>query len=90
MSLTTNDIKLIKDVMKITIDEELDTKLDEKLDEKLGLLPTKEEFFNKTDKLMKELKDMREEHTMLSHRVYEDHESRIKKVEKELNIPTLL
>lgn len=90
MSLTTNDIKLIKDVVKITIDEELDVKLDEKLDEKLGSLPTKKEFFEQTDKLMKELKNMREEHTMLSHRVYEKHEPRISKIEKKLNVPVSL
>jgi len=72
--------------MKITIDEELDLKLEEKFNEKLGLLPTKKEFFEQTDKLMKELRDMREEHMMLSHRVYEDHEPRIKDVEKKLNI----
>lgn len=90
MSLTTNDIKLIKDVMKITIDEELDVKLDEKLDEKLKFLPTKVEFFEQTDKLMKELKDMREEHILLSHKVYENHEPRIKGVEKKLNISASL
>ncbi|MDP1710177.1 MAG: hypothetical protein Q8L28_01010 [bacterium] len=73
MSLTNNDLKLIKEVMKITIDEELDVKLEEKFNEKLRLLPTKKEFFEQTDKLMKELRDMREEHMMLSHRVYEDH-----------------
>jgi len=86
MSLTTNDLKLIKDVMKITIDEELAVKLDEKLDEKLKYLPTREEFFDQTDKLMKELKDMREEHTVLSGRVYDNHEPRIDKIEKKLNI----
>lgn len=87
MSLTNNDLKLIKEVMKITVDEELDIKLEEKFNEKLGFLPTKEEFFRMEDKIVGELKAMREEHTMLSHRVYEDHEPRIKNVEKKLNIP---
>lgn len=80
--LTKNDLSLIKNVMKVTIDEELDVKLDEKL----GFLPTKEEFYDQTDKLMKELKDMREEHTMLSSHVYDNHEPRIKKIEKKLQI----
>lgn len=86
--LTKIDLSLIKNVVKITIDEELDVKLDEKLDEKLGKLPTKDEFYGQTDKLMKELKDMREEHKMLSARVYEDHEPRIAKIEKKLQIQT--
>lgn len=86
MSLTNKDLKLIKDVMKVTIDEELDIKLEEKLEEKIKNLPNKEEFFAKMDELMTELKAMREEHTLLSHRVYEDHEPRIEKVERKLNI----
>jgi hypothetical protein len=86
ISLTTNDLKLIKEVMKVTIDEELD----QKLDEKIKYLPNKEEFFAKMDELVTELKAMREEHTLLSHRVYEDHEPRIEKVEKKLGIqPTV-
>lgn len=88
--LTKTDLSLIKNVMKVTIDEELDVKLDEKLDEKLGHLPSKEEFYNQTDKLMKELKNMREEHTMLSGRVYDNHEPRIKKVEKKLQIQPVI
>jgi hypothetical protein len=88
MSLTTNDLKLVKDVMKITIDEELDVKLEEKLDEKLKYLPTKEEFYEREDKIMAELKDVREEITVLSdlNRKVNDHEERIEKVEKKLNI----
>ena len=86
MSLTTNDLKLIKDVMKVTIDEELDIKLEEKLEEKIKYLPNKEEFFAKMDELVTELKAMREEHTLLSHRVYENHEPRIEKIEKKLSI----
>lgn len=51
VSLTTNDLKLIKDVMKVTVDEELDIKLEEKLEEKIKYLPNKEEFFAKMDEL---------------------------------------
>lgn len=84
MSLTTNDLKLIKEVVKITINEELDIKLDEKL----GYLPTKEEFFSTEDKLMGELKAVREEITMQSdlNRKVNDHDQRIEVVEKKLNI----
>lgn len=86
MALTTNDLKLIKEVMKITIDEELEIKLEEKFNEKLGTILSKDEFYSKMDEVMGELKAMREEHTMLSGRVYDDHEPRIKKIEKKLDI----
>jgi hypothetical protein len=82
MALTNNDLRLIKNVMKITIDEELDIKFEEKL----KYLPSREEFFSRTDEIMGELKAMREEHIMLSHRVYGDHEPRIEKIEKKFNI----
>ncbi len=86
MTLTQKDLDAIKDLMKITIDEELDIKLEEKLNEKLSHFPTKEEFFSNMDKIMTELKTMREEHTVLTHRVYENHEPRIEKIEKKLNL----
>lgn len=86
MALTTNDLRLIKDIVKITIDEELDVKLEEKFNEKLGALPNKEEFYEQTDKIMKELKDIREEHTILTNKVYEDHETRMEKIENKLNL----
>lgn len=56
MSLTTNDLKLIKDVMKVTIDEELEVKLEEKFNEKLGTILSKDEFYSKMDEVMGELK----------------------------------
>jgi hypothetical protein len=90
MSLTNNDLKLIKDVMKVTIDEELDVKLEEKLEEKIKYLPNKEEFYEKMDEIVSELKAMRDEQTLLSHRVYENHEPRIEKVEKNLGIQTVV
>ncbi len=90
MSLTTNDLKLIKQVMKITIGEELEIKLEEKFNEKLGTILSKDEFYAKMDEVMGELKAIREQHEMLSSRVYDNHEPRIGKVEKKLGIqPTL-
>jgi hypothetical protein len=65
MSLTNNDLKLIKDFMKVTVDEELDVKLEEKLEDKIKYLPTKDEFFDREDKIMAELKTVREEITIL-------------------------
>ena len=59
MSLTTNDLKLIKQVMKITIGEELEIKLEEKFNEKLGTILSKDEFYAKMDEVMGELKTIR-------------------------------
>jgi len=80
--LTKTDLKLIKEAMKVTLDE--DETLVRKDDVKH--LPTTEEFYSMEDKLMKEVKDMREEHEMLSGRVYQDHEPRITKIEEKLQI----
>lgn len=68
--------------MKATLDE--DETLVRKND--ISHLPTKEEFLDREDKLMGEVKKMREEHTMLSGRVYQDHEPRIEKIEDKLQI----
>ena len=78
--LDNDDLKAIKDLMEVTIDE----RLDEKLDEKLGHLPTKDEFYGTMDKVMGELKAIREEVAVLGHQVA-DHEDRIEKIESELD-----
>lgn len=85
MALTNNDLKLIKNVMKVTVDEELDIKLEEKLNEKIGKLPTKDEFFEKMDEIVGELKTIREEQPLQSHRL-SDHEDRIVEIEEKLQI----
>ena len=70
--------------------DKIETLIDKKLEEKLKYLPTKEEFFSKMDELMKELKDMREEFTLLSGRQSEhsdqldDHEHRRSDLEKKV------
>ncbi|MEK7470538.1 MAG: hypothetical protein AAB622_00825 [Patescibacteria group bacterium] len=76
MTLTNGDFKNIKQLIKITLDE------DESLVRKDDIkhLPSKEEFYEQTDKIMGELKAVREEMTIL----------RIEKVEKKLNIPAPL
>ena len=75
------DLKAIKGLIEVTLDE----KLDEKLDGKIKYLPTKDEFYEKMDEVMGELKTIREEQTLISHRV-SNHEDRIEKVENHLGI----
>lgn len=52
-------------------------------------LPSKDDFYKKMDELMKELKAMREEVTVITgyKDQIEDHETRIDKVEEILNLP---
>ena len=65
--------------MNIMFDEQ-DQKLDQKLNEKLGLMPTKEEFYNTMDEVMGELKAIREEHSVSTYQL-SNHEKRITKLE---------
>ena len=81
MNLTKKDLDAIKDLMGVTIDESLERKLDEKLKH----FPTKEEFFNQMDEVMKELKNIREETTVMGHQVRRN-TKRIENVESNLLI----
>jgi len=64
MALTQNDFNQIEQLM------------DDKLDEKLKILPTKDDFFNKMDEVVGELKTTREEQIVLGHQVA-DQEKRL-------------
>ena len=84
-TLDKEDLKAIQNLIEVTVDEviekrELVTKSD------LGHLPTKDEFYTKMDEVVGELKTIREEQTLLSHRV-SDHEDRIEQIETHLGIP---
>lgn len=74
--LTQKDFHQIEAI----VEEKLDQKLDEKLKERLRFLPTKEEFYEKMDEIMGELKAIREEMTILTYRS-SDHEDRLEKLE---------
>lgn len=65
MALTTQDLKQIKTIVEEVVEE----KLEDKLNEKIKFLPTTDVFLSKMDEVMGELKDIREEQTMLSYRV---------------------
>ena len=78
--LTKNDLDLIRHVVR----EEIDVQVDKKL----KYLPTKEEFYTWMDKLMTELQDLRDDVSVVTgyKDQIEDHEGRLVKVEKRLNI----
>jgi len=90
MALSDKDFKALENLIDQKIEEKAETTLATKED--VGHLPTKEEFYDQSDKLMKELKATREEITTLSglQSQVHDHEERMGKVEKKLNIPQTL
>lgn len=73
MPLTKQDLTQIKLVVEDVVEE--------KLEEKLKFLPTKDEFYTETAKLMKEVQNMREEQETLTYRV-STHSDQIDTLEK--------
>jgi hypothetical protein len=68
MSLTDQDLNNIKDLVKVSVDEAIEEK--ELITKSmLGHLPTREDFLGWMDKIMGELKTIREEVTILGHQV---------------------
>jgi hypothetical protein len=84
-TLDNEDLKAIKNLMEVTIDEAIEEKLVTKQD--LSHLPTKDEFYTKMDEVMGELKAIREEQPLQSHKL-SDHDDRIEKIENHLGIPS--
>lgn len=64
--LTPDDLNKIGLLIKTTVQDEV--KLSFK--DLVGNLPTKDEFYTMMDKLMKELKEIREEQSVLTHQTY--------------------
>ena len=76
--------------LTITDLDEIEKIVDEKIEEKTRNLPTKDEFFGKMDEVMGELKAIREEQPLQSHRL-SNHEDRITVIEEKLQIkPSLV
>ena len=79
--LDNDDLKAIKDLMEVTIDEAIENKGLATKDH-LGNLPTKDEFYGTMDKVMGELKAIREEVSVLGHQV-NNHGDRLEKLESQ-------
>lgn len=86
MTLTNSDFKALSNLIDQRIEEKAETVLATKDD--IKHLPTKDEFYERMDKVMGELKAMREEITILSglNGKVNDHEERIEKIENKLDI----
>jgi len=82
MALTDEDIKALKDLMKVSFTETADEmKLVTKDD--INHLPNKDEFYKQTEKILKRLDGLEKEKDVLSHQV-SNHEDRIKNLESHL------
>jgi len=69
-TLDDQDLKNIKNLIEVTFDEKIEEKGLVTKDD-IKHLPTKDEFYTENDKLMKELKAVREEQPILSNQVSE-------------------
>jgi chaperonin cofactor prefoldin len=84
--LDDDDLKAIKNLMEVTIDDAIEKKeLVTKKD--ISHLPTKDEFYEQTGKILKRLDDLEEEKDALSHRV-SNHEDRMNNFESHLQSTT--
>ena len=90
MTLTKTDLRQIRNLVKVTVGDELDEAAENKLatKEDIKFLPTKDEFYIKMDKMMGELKTIREEQTLLSglNVKVNNYDTRIEVVERKLQI----
>jgi len=82
--LDDDDLKSIKDLMEITFDEKIEEKELVTKDD-IKHLPTKDEFYQKMDEVVGELKAVREELPIISHQL-SNHDDRIEKIEEKLQI----
>ena len=72
MPLTPDDLNAIRDLFGLVLDQQLE----EKLAERLKAFPTRDDFFASMDRILGELKAIRDEQTSLSHLVVR-HEDRL-------------
>jgi hypothetical protein len=82
--LDSEDLKAIRDLIELAFEESIEKKGLVTKDD-LSHLPTKDEFYEKMDEAVGELKAGREEQAVLSHRV-SDHEDRIERIESRMGI----
>ena len=83
-TLDGNDFQAIKELIEVPVEEVIERKeLVTRGD--LSHLPTKDEFYEKMDEIMGELKAIREEQTVQSKHL-SNHEDRLHKIESHLGM----
>lgn len=86
--LTAKDISAIENHIRVIFREEFPKEFEREFKKHLSYLPTKKEFFDSMDKLMIELRKIRESYEIFSPRVG-NHEERIGRIETHLHLPSL-
>ncbi|HSX49174.1 MAG TPA: hypothetical protein VLE44_02865 [Candidatus Saccharimonadales bacterium] len=83
-----SDIDDLKDWIESIMDQKLGLETGQTLDDKLKYLPSRDDFYTESDKLMGGLKKIDEEITILSDmkRQVNNHQDVLEKVGKKLNI----
>lgn len=84
MTMTTDDFNALGDLITQKVEDVFEQK-GVVTKEDIKHLPTKEQFYDQSAKIMKELKDIREEKTVLGGQV-SDHSDRIEVIENKLGI----
>jgi hypothetical protein len=82
MKFTDEQYKALQEIIQLAVDEGLDRQLTEKL----KYIPSKSEFYESMDRIMSELKAIREELTVVTGKVYDDNEDRITTLEKNFRL----
>jgi hypothetical protein len=83
MALDDKDLKNIKNLVELVMEDKTRKIVEEVIDKKIGFLPSKDDFYNMMDKVMGELATIRQELFMINHRV-NNHEDRIDCLEKKV------
>jgi hypothetical protein len=83
-TLDDKDLLNIKNLMEVTIDEAIEKKELVSIKD-ISHLPTKDEFYEQTGKILKKLDSLEEEKDIISHQVSR-HEDRIMKIESHLGL----
>lgn len=80
MKLTNDDLKAFKDIVEVALDEKIEEK-DLVTNEDLKYLPTKDDFYTETLKILKKIDDLEVEKDILS-KHSSSHSDRIEALEK--------
>jgi hypothetical protein len=81
--LDNDDLRAIKDLIGVTVEEVIEKK-ELVTKEDIGYLPTKDDFYGMMDKVMGELKAIREDQAVQSQHL-SDHDDRIEKIESDVD-----
>lgn len=82
MKFNDQQYRVLQEIIKLAVDEGIDKRLTERLEH----MPSKSEFYESMDKIMAELKTIREELTIVTGKVYDDHEDRVTALEKNFKL----